>query len=81
MQQKHFFASMARGPIMDSNSNSIVTRSNIMSLNSLEVWFLSGSQHLYGEGTLRQVEANSRQVVEGLNASSRAPRRWCFARS
>ena len=25
VQQKHFFASMARGPIMDSNSNSIVT--------------------------------------------------------
>ncbi len=40
-----------------------------MNLNSLEVWFLTGSQNLYGEGTLRQVEANSRQVVEGLNAS------------
>ena len=36
-----------------------------MNLNSLEVWFLTGSQHLYGEGPLGQVEANSRQVVAG----------------
>ena len=44
-----------------------------MNRNALEVWFLTGSQHLYGEGPLRQVEANSRQVVAGLNASSQAP--------
>ena len=49
-----------------------------MSLNSLEVWFFTGSQHLYGEETLRQVEANSRQVVEGLNASRGLPVRVVF---
>jgi L-arabinose isomerase len=49
-----------------------------MNLNSREVWFLTGSQHLYGEGPLGQVEANSRQVVEGLNASSRVPVRVVF---
>ena len=59
-----------------------LTRSDIRheNLNSLEVWFLTGSQHLYGEETLRQVEANSRQVVEGLNASSGRRCGWCFAR-
>jgi L-arabinose isomerase len=35
--------------------------------DNLEVWFLTGSQHLYGPETLRQVEDQSRQVVEMLN--------------
>jgi L-arabinose isomerase len=39
-----------------------------MDLKQLEVWFVTGSQHLYGEAALRQVAENSRQVVEGLNA-------------
>ena len=30
-------------------------------LNGLEVWFLTGSQHLYGEETLRQVAEQSQQ--------------------
>jgi L-arabinose isomerase len=37
------------------------------SQKSLEVWFVTGSQHLYGEEALAQVAINSRQVVEGLN--------------
>ena len=44
-----------------------------------EVWFLTGSQHLYGEGPLEQVAANSRQVVEGLNSSGRLPLRVVFS--
>ena len=35
----------------------------------LEVWFITGSQHLYGEETLRQVDADSKQIVDGLNDS------------
>lgn len=35
-----------------------------------EIWFLTGSQHLYGEDTLRQVAENSQKIVEGLNAST-----------
>ncbi len=34
-----------------------------------EVWFLTGSQGLYGDDVLRQVEAQSRQVAETLDAS------------
>ncbi|TVR48537.1 MAG: L-arabinose isomerase [Puniceicoccaceae bacterium] len=37
------------------------------------IWFLTGSQHLYGEEAIRQVEANARAIVEGLNASGRLP--------
>jgi len=34
-----------------------------------EVWFVTGSQDLYGAEALKQVAANARTVVEGLNDS------------
>jgi L-arabinose isomerase len=34
-----------------------------------ELWFLTGSQGLYGEATLRQVAAQSQRIAEALNAS------------
>jgi L-arabinose isomerase len=37
------------------------------SFESLTVWFVTGSQTLYGEETLRQVAEQSRAVVEGLS--------------
>ena len=49
-----------------------------MDIKTLEVWFVTGSQHLYGEAALRQVAENSRCVVEGLNASGRLPVRVVF---
>ena len=36
------------------------------SLDGYEVWFVTGSQTLYGEETLRQVAAQSRAVASGL---------------
>ncbi|CAI9410776.1 L-arabinose isomerase [Aestuariimicrobium sp. T2.26MG-19.2B] len=36
------------------------------SFHGLTVWFVTGSQHLYGPETLRQVAEQSRQVAEGL---------------
>ncbi|MDR3411932.1 MAG: L-arabinose isomerase [Formivibrio sp.] len=39
----------------------------------LEVWFVVGSQHLYGPKTLQQVAENSRIVVEGLNTDGKFP--------
>jgi len=44
-----------------------------MSFENLEAWFITGSQNLYGEETLRQVAENSHRIVETLNASSRVP--------
>ncbi len=38
-----------------------------------EIWFVTGSQHLYGEGPLRQVAANAQHIVAGLNATGRLP--------
>ena len=39
----------------------------------LTLHFLTGSQHLYGPETLRQVAQNARRVVEGLNDSGHIP--------
>ena len=33
----------------------------------LEVWFLTGSQHLYGPEVLKQVEGDSKKIVKGLH--------------
>ncbi|MGC4001148.1 MAG: L-arabinose isomerase [Anaeromyxobacter sp.] len=38
-----------------------------------ELWFLTGSQHLYGERTLQQVADHSRKMAEALDASGRLP--------
>ena len=51
-----------------------------MELKSLETWFVTGSQNLYGEETLQQVAANSRRIVEALGASPRLPFAWCSSR-
>ncbi|MFE9251596.1 L-arabinose isomerase [Streptomyces sp. NPDC007088] len=40
-----------------------------------EVWFLTGSQHLYGEETLRQVAGQSRRIAGQLSAEAQIPLR------
>jgi L-arabinose isomerase len=40
-----------------------------------ELWFLTGSQHLYGDETLEKVARNSQQIVEALNRSGKVPAR------
>ncbi len=42
-------------------------------LKHYEFWFLTGSQHLYGEETLKQVAEHSEVIVKALNASSDIP--------
>ncbi|MET7475945.1 L-arabinose isomerase [Streptomyces sp. NPDC005648] len=43
--------------------------------DSQEIWFLTGSQHLYGEETLAQVAHQSRQIAERLDAAAEIPSR------
>ena len=38
-----------------------------------QLWFLTGSQPLYGEETLRQVAQQSQQIASGLDGSGRLP--------
>jgi L-arabinose isomerase len=50
-----------------------MTRSIVPDLKSYEVWFLTGSQGLYGEETLRQVADQSQEIARALGASSDIP--------
>jgi len=43
-----------------------------------EIWFITGSQHLYGEVALKQVAANSQKIVAGLNETQRLPLKLVF---
>ena len=45
----------------------------MISLGEYEFWFLTGSQDLYGEETLKQVAADSKKMVEELNAKAGLP--------
>ena len=45
----------------------------MIDLKKFEVWFVTGSQHLYGEETLRQVAEHSTQIVKELNAATSIP--------
>lgn len=38
-------------------------------LKSLEVWFVTGSQHLYGEETLKQVADHAEQIARSFNSA------------
>ena len=42
-------------------------------ISEKEVWFVTGSQHLYGEETLKKVASDSREIVGGLQASEHIP--------
>jgi L-arabinose isomerase len=45
----------------------------MIDLKSLEVWFITGSQHLYGEETLKQVAAHSQEIAAYLNDAKEIP--------
>jgi L-arabinose isomerase len=45
----------------------------MIDLSSLEVWFVTGSQHLYGQETLKTVEQHSTVIARGLSASGSIP--------
>jgi L-arabinose isomerase len=51
----------------------VTSKSIVPDLAKNEVWFLTGSQGLYGEDTLRQVATQSREIAERLGAASEIP--------
>ncbi|MBS3776510.1 MAG: L-arabinose isomerase [Bacteroidales bacterium] len=42
-------------------------------INNYEVWFITGSQHLYGEGPLKQVADHAQAITAALNDASNIP--------
>lgn len=50
----------------------------MIDISNKEIWFITGSQHLYGEETLNQVAKNSQEISNGLDASSHIPVKVVF---
>ncbi len=50
----------------------------MIDLKQLEVWFVTGSQHLYGEETLQQVAKHSQEIATGLDHAKHIPVRVVF---
>ncbi len=50
----------------------------MIDLKKFEVWFITGSQHLYGEETLKLVAEHSQQIAKGLDNSGKIPVRVVY---
>ena len=50
----------------------------MIDLKQFEVWFVTGSQHLYGPETLEQVAEHSRQIARALDGAAALPVRVVF---
>jgi L-arabinose isomerase len=50
----------------------------MINLKSLEVWFVTGSQHLYGEETLKKVAEHSQIIANALNREPSIPVKILF---
>jgi L-arabinose isomerase len=50
----------------------------MIDLKQYEVWFVTGSQHLYGPETLEQVAKDSREIAAALDASTTIPVKMVF---
>ncbi|HSY18942.1 MAG TPA: L-arabinose isomerase, partial [Candidatus Acidoferrales bacterium] len=49
-----------------------------INLKQFEVWFVTGSQHLYGPETLKAVAKHSREIAKALNDASAIPVKVVF---
>jgi len=45
----------------------------MINLKKFEVWFVTGSQHLYGEETLKQVALHSKKIAAAFNEAKQMP--------
>ena len=50
----------------------------MLSFDDYEIWFLTGSQHLYGPDTLKQVDQHSQLIAKELTASDIIPFKVIF---
>jgi L-arabinose isomerase len=50
----------------------------MIDLTQYEVWFVTGSQHLYGPETLEQVAKDSREITSALDAATSIPVKVVF---
>jgi len=50
----------------------------MINLKNLEAWFITGSQHLYGEETLKKVAEHSTVISKALNSAQQIPAKIIF---
>jgi L-arabinose isomerase len=50
----------------------------MIDFKQFEIWFVTGSQHLYGPAALGKVAANAREVADALDAASEIPAKIVF---
>ncbi|WP_259069285.1 L-arabinose isomerase [Mucilaginibacter sp. X4EP1] len=50
----------------------------MIDLKTYEIWFITGSQHLYGEETLKLVAEHSQQIAKGLDNAPQIPVRIVY---
>lgn len=50
----------------------------MLDLKQFEIWFVTGSQHLYGEETLRQVAEHSQLIAQSFDKSPKIPVRVVY---
>ncbi|MEQ9378246.1 MAG: L-arabinose isomerase [Imperialibacter sp.] len=50
----------------------------MINLKTFEAWFVTGSQHLYGEETLKTVAAHSKEIAGALDAANGMPVRIVY---
>ena len=60
---------------MDNKTSKVMS---LPDLKTFEAWFITGSQFLYGEETLRQVAEHSRTIAEALDKAPHTPVRIVF---
>jgi L-arabinose isomerase len=53
-------------------------KQTMIDLKNFEVWFVTGSQHLYGEETLKKVAEHSKEMAQGLSHSGKIPVKVVF---
>lgn len=63
---------MALIRIMDKKNN------NMRNLKDLEIWFITGSQHLYGPEILKTVEENALTIANSLSNDENIPLKILF---
>jgi L-arabinose isomerase len=68
---------MAQMPIMGKQRNH-KGDIKMIDLKQYEVWFVTGSQHLYGPKTLEQVAEHSKEITAALGASTYMPVKIVF---
>ena len=50
----------------------------MIDFKGFEVWFVTGSQHLYGEATLKKVAEHSQEMAQGMTSSGKLPVKVVF---